>query len=134
MPTVHGTRSKEKAFATPDEATPQPMAVRKLLSSGWGGKLQKDDGPSWKLAFCSPVCPPSDAEDTDDDDYSEYDTDDESVESEGSSVTVLDQLECTTNTPLCTAPTGVTLVPPSTPPSTVVVDTFDPSANILCLV
>jgi hypothetical protein len=131
MPTVHGTRSKEKAFATPDEATPQPMAVRKLLSSGWGGKLQKDDGPSWKLAFCSPVCPPSDAEDTDDDDYSEYDTDDESVESEGSSVTVLDQLECTTNTPLCTAlPTGVTPVPPSTPPSTVVVDTFDPSANI----
>jgi hypothetical protein len=62
-----------------------PMAVRKLLVSGGGGRLERDVAP-WKLGHQNPVSP---AEQQSDNDYSDND----SVANKGSSITVIESLE-----------------------------------------
>jgi hypothetical protein len=73
----------------PNQSNHLPMAVKKLLGSGWGGKLQKHEAASWKLDYCSPVYTPAETRDTNDDDTNDKH---KSVESEGSIITVIDQL------------------------------------------
>jgi hypothetical protein len=69
---MHGTSTQ----------TAVPMAVRKLLASGQGGRLEADVAP-WNLHQGKTVTPGGERQS--DDNYS----DDDSVDSEGSSITVI---------------------------------------------
>ena len=62
-----------------DDLRDRPMAVKKLMGSGWGGRRRFDEAPDWTLDYCRPSKDDSSVSDTSDDDSSE-----------GSCVTVID--------------------------------------------
>jgi hypothetical protein len=121
------TTTQAPRDTTSDQSKPLPMPVRKLIASGYGGKLRMHEEATWQLDHSRRVqSSPAEARDTDDDssddDYDPFNDDNDSVQSEGSSITVLgdesDVVSTTTSTPVSSVfPSAiVSPVPPALGP------------------